>query len=115
MSSGPVTLGDIADKITMLEVACSRCGRFGRLRVSRLIEQHGADAKLPALREILAGDCPRVGATSIYERCGVRYPQLPRVLGAHFLDYRAGGLGGTDPAGAAAAGEGDRSNSWRFS
>jgi hypothetical protein len=25
-SSGAVTLGDIADKITMLEVSCSRCG-----------------------------------------------------------------------------------------
>ena len=26
-SSGAVTLGDVADKITMLEVACSRCER----------------------------------------------------------------------------------------
>jgi thymidine kinase len=49
-SSGAVTLGDIADKITMLEVSCSRCGRYGRLRVARLIERHGQNAKLPALR-----------------------------------------------------------------
>jgi thymidine kinase len=81
-SSGAVTLGDIADKITMLEVSCSRCGRYGRLRVARLIERHGENAKLPALRQILAGDCPRVGAASVYERCGVRYPQLPKLLGA---------------------------------
>ena len=79
-SSGAVTLGELADRLPMLEVSCSRCGRYGRLRVARLIERHGENAKLPALRETLAGDCPRVGATSIYERCGVTYPQLPRVL-----------------------------------
>jgi thymidine kinase len=33
------TLGDIAGRITMLEAACSRCERCGRLPV-RLIEQH---------------------------------------------------------------------------
>jgi hypothetical protein len=33
-SNGAVTLGDIADKIRMLEVACSRCERRGRLNVT---------------------------------------------------------------------------------
>jgi hypothetical protein len=79
MSSGAVTLNDIAD-LGMLEVACSRCGRHGRLRVPRLIREHGAKAKLPDLREVLAGNCPRVGAVSVYERCGVHYPQLASVL-----------------------------------
>ena len=32
----------------MLEVACSRCERRGRLRVARLIEQHGADLGCPS-------------------------------------------------------------------
>lgn len=76
MSSGAVTLGDIAGRLPMLEVACSRCERRGRLSVARLIEQHGADARLPDLRDILAGDCPRVRAASTYERCQVHYPQL---------------------------------------
>jgi hypothetical protein len=35
--SGAVTLGDIADKITMLEVACSRCDRHGGLREEELV------------------------------------------------------------------------------
>jgi hypothetical protein len=35
MRDGAVTLGDIAGKITMLEVACHRCERHGRLRVAR--------------------------------------------------------------------------------
>jgi hypothetical protein len=41
-----------------------------------LIERHGADAKLPDLRVILAGDCPCARAVSIHDRCGVHYPQL---------------------------------------
>jgi hypothetical protein len=41
---------------------------------AKLIERHGA--KLPDLREVKAGDCPRVGATSTYERRGGLYPQL---------------------------------------
>jgi hypothetical protein len=60
----------------MLEVACSRCERRGRLNVARLIERHGAAARLPDLRGILAADCPRSSAVSIHERCGVHYPQL---------------------------------------
>jgi hypothetical protein len=74
-SSGAVTLGGIADKITMLEVACSRCERHGRLSVARLIKRHGANAQLTNLRTVLAGDCPRIEG-AIYEQCGVHYPQL---------------------------------------
>jgi hypothetical protein len=33
-----VTLGGIAGRITMLEVACPQCERRGRLRLARLIE-----------------------------------------------------------------------------
>jgi hypothetical protein len=75
-SSGAVTLGEIAGSLPMLEVACSRCERRGRLNVAKLIERHGADARLPDLREILAGDCPRASAVAVHERCGVHYPQL---------------------------------------
>jgi hypothetical protein len=49
MRRGSITLGDLAGKIAMLEVACSRCQRRGRLWVDRLIEQHG-DAERPELR-----------------------------------------------------------------
>jgi hypothetical protein len=76
MTSGAVTLGDLAGKITMLEVACDRCERHGRLRVAKLIAQHGADMGLPELRHIIASDCPRNVAVSLYELCGIEYPQL---------------------------------------
>jgi hypothetical protein len=59
----------------MLEVACSRCERHGRLSVAKLIERHGADAQLTNLRTVLAGDGPRIGG-AIYEQCSVHYPQL---------------------------------------
>ena len=68
-------LGDLAGKITILEIACRRCERRGRLSVARLIGQHG-DTRLPELRYILAGDCPNAGAVSISERCSAYYPQL---------------------------------------
>jgi hypothetical protein len=76
MSSGAVTLGEIAGRLAMLEVACDRCERRGRLRVARLIEQHGADARLPDLPHVLAGDCPRWRPCRSTTRCGVHYPQL---------------------------------------
>jgi hypothetical protein len=75
-NSGAVTLGDVAGKLPMLDVACSKCDRRGRLSIAELIAERGADMRLPDLREILAGDCPRVRAASVVDRCGARYPQL---------------------------------------
>jgi hypothetical protein len=77
-NSGAVTLGDIAGRVTMLEIECAECGRFGRYRVDRLIEQHGANFGLPYLREILASGCPRQQSASIYERCAARFVNVPR-------------------------------------
>jgi hypothetical protein len=72
---GAVTLGDIVGRVRMLEIACRHCERYGRLRVDKLIAEHGADFTLPYLRERLAGDCPRLLAAWIYERCGAYFPQ----------------------------------------
>jgi hypothetical protein len=73
-SSSAVTLGDIADKLAMLEVACFPM-RAARPSVANLIERHGADAQLTNLRTVLAGDCPRIGG-AICEQCRVHSPQL---------------------------------------
>lgn len=80
--SGAITLADLAGKIAMLEVACSRCDRTGRLSVARLTRQHGPHAGLPSLRHVIAADCPRRAAVSLYDLCGVFYPQLVVVFGA---------------------------------
>jgi len=75
MRRGSVTLGDLVDRIAMLEVACSRCQRRGRLRVDLLIERHG-DAELPELRLPLAGDCPKAAVVSISDQCDIYFPGL---------------------------------------
>ena len=50
-SSGAVTLGEIAGRLPMLEVACSRCERRGRLGVAKLIERRPATTgKVPLIR-----------------------------------------------------------------
>ena len=70
MRGDAVTLGDLVGRITVLEVACRRCERRGRLSVARLIEQHG-DMRLPELCDALPGDCPKRSAVSVGERCSV--------------------------------------------
>jgi hypothetical protein len=77
VSGGVIVLGQLAGRLRTLEVACTRCPRHGRLRLSRLIAEHGAGASLPMLRTVFAGDCPRINARSVYDQCGVHYPQLP--------------------------------------
>jgi hypothetical protein len=73
---GAYTLADIAAQAAMLEVACRKCDRRGRPNVARLIRQHGADARLPDLKDALAGDCPKRGSPAVHDRCGVYYPGL---------------------------------------
>jgi hypothetical protein len=46
---GSITSGELQGKLTMLEVACHRCERKGRVSLARLIEEHGADKGLPDL------------------------------------------------------------------
>ena len=75
-----MTLGEMADKgMTMLEVACRKCPRRGRLSIARLIAEHGRD-DYGDLRALIAHDCPRMQKPSsdIYDRCGVHFPELPR-------------------------------------
>src|SRR3954454_20053300 len=87
----------------MLEVACRRCERRGRLRIDRLIEQHGAHMGLPELCDVLARGCPRVEAVAVGERCSVFYPQLLHLwerTGKCWTSFDAGGR--ADAAGVSA-------------
>ena len=83
MTGGVITLAEMRAKgMTMPEVACHRCEQRGRLRIERLIAEHGTGV----LRAIIAADCPRMRDPSvlIYERRGV-----PRAA-ALVLDVRSG-------------------------
>lgn len=68
-----VTLGDLVGR---LEVRCKRCDRQGRVRLARLIDEHGAELGLPELAVHLAADCPKAAATNPAERCFAYFPEL---------------------------------------
>lgn len=61
-----ITLAQVAEHLARLEIGCRKCDRYGRLRVTRLIDEYGAEQGLGRLLELLAADCPRQQATSIY-------------------------------------------------
>lgn len=72
---GLVTLAEIARSHRMLDVACNRCERRGRLSVARLIAEHGP-GEVPGLLESIAADCPRMRAKEYHDWCGVHFPGL---------------------------------------
>ena len=68
-----VLLSDLAGEFVWL--VCDKCGRKGRYRVARLIEQHGGDKKLTYLRTEIA-DCPKAytaASKDTYDLCGARW------------------------------------------
>ena len=71
-----VTLGDLAGRLDRLEVRCRRCERRGRLRLARLVADHGAGTGLPDVAARLAADRPRVEASAPGEGCLVFFPRL---------------------------------------
>ena len=54
-----VTLRQLVGRLDVVEVPCNRCDRHGRLRLARLIAQHGPDMGVPELLRVLSADCPR--------------------------------------------------------
>jgi hypothetical protein len=79
---GPRPMGDMERRgVRVLEVACRGCERRRRLSIARLIAQHGRKPQ-GNLRALIAHDRHRMQnpSISIYERCGVHFPELPRWL-----------------------------------
>ena len=74
--TGSLSLDDVSKRYRMLEVRCGHCPRSGRLRIDKLIDEHGRDMSLPDLRTILASDCEHKGAARRADQCQVYYPQL---------------------------------------
>jgi len=77
VSTGCLTLNDIAGRVTTLAVSCNRCDRRGRLRVDRLLAEHGLALPIPELRRIIAADCAKMQAGHVHDVCGVHFPELP--------------------------------------
>jgi hypothetical protein len=74
--SGSILLGDVAARTGTIEISCRACPRRGVLRTDKLLADHGRAMQMPALLRLLAGDCPRLGAAAVYERCDVHCPTL---------------------------------------
>jgi len=64
----------------MLEVACRRCERRGRLRIARLIAEHGTGVLDP--RAIIAADCPPYAEPLCVDLrcCGVHLPRAAALV-----------------------------------
>ncbi len=76
MATGSLSLDDISRRYRMLEMRCGNCTRSGRLRIDKLIDEHGRDMSLPDLRKHLVGDCENRTAARRNDQCQVFYPQL---------------------------------------
>ncbi len=78
MPSGSLSLAQIAERQSMLEVRCTKSDRRGRYRTASLVERYGADFAGPDLREKLSAGCERHAAAE-YERCDLYFPDILKV------------------------------------
>jgi hypothetical protein len=78
VTTGSISLGDVAARARYLDVACSRCERRGRYALARLVANLGADFPMTSLASHLA-DCPRRAAAH-GQRCDVFYPGLGKLM-----------------------------------
>jgi hypothetical protein len=90
MAGGIITLGEMrATGMVMLEVACRRCGRCGRLRIERLIAEHGRDGYLrgPSAVNIVRPMSGKAGwrgsSTEVIIDAAYRRPNILRASGRH--------------------------------
>jgi hypothetical protein len=79
-SQGSILLGEVAAHIAVLEIACNRCDRKGRVSVDRLMAEHGALMSIPTLLALLSADCPKRIAAETHDVCGSHMPQLPSMF-----------------------------------
>ena len=56
MSVSYLTFGDIAGKLHMLRIECTRCARRGQYSVAKLIAQHGHRGNMSKWVSDLRGD-----------------------------------------------------------
>ena len=77
MTQGALRLGQVADRVVMLDVVCNQCKRRDCLSTARLAREHGSGMTMPALLAFLTADCERRRNGSMHRACGAHFPQLP--------------------------------------
>jgi hypothetical protein len=77
MPSGVTALGDMARQFLEKITVSRNCrDRPGRLRSARLLAEYGEVFPGPALRRVLATDCPRMIEGNMHDVCGIHFPGL---------------------------------------
>ena len=77
---GAIIFSDLFGKTEVLRVTCEKCGRDGRYILARLIRKRGRDGKVIDWLDELTADCSKKQARNMNDPCGVRCPDLARVL-----------------------------------
>ena len=80
MTRGSILLGQVAERIEMLEIRCGRCERQGRLNIARLLAEYGPSAGIGDVMHAQIGDCPRRDRPQHQDRCDPYSPDLPRLF-----------------------------------
>ena len=70
------SVGEIAARMRMLDIACWRCSRRGRLSMARMLRDLGAQAPIWTVWATLNADCPHRESVDVFRRCQVRAPGL---------------------------------------
>src|ERR1700722_2093300 len=76
MPAGSILLGDVAQHLASVDVACNFCERRGKVSIARLMREHGPEMPFPTILRMLSVDYPRRAAGRIAEPCGVHMPEL---------------------------------------
>jgi hypothetical protein len=79
---GYINLGEIAQRLDMLVIACDRCGRRGQYSTAKLVAKYGADASIEPLQNDVTADCPRRADPKIElgKGCAPICPDLSKVF-----------------------------------
>jgi hypothetical protein len=75
-----ITVGQVAERVRMLDVKCARCDRHARLSMSRLLLELGPDAPIRQAWQGLNANCPRRVAQGAGEACSLHAPILPKLF-----------------------------------
>jgi len=78
--SGAIIFGDLIGKLDVLYVHCAKCNCAGRYQVRQLVKDRGRNAKIIDWLDEITADCPKKSAHNMNDQCGLRCPDLPKVL-----------------------------------
>ena len=77
---GAIIFGDLVGKLSVVRVKCSKCHRSGHYLLFRLIKARGRDAAVLDWLDELTATCAKKRVNDMRDQCGVRCPDLPKVL-----------------------------------